>query len=234
VDINEFMKDVETLLDSSVATDGYLIGTGEDADDHIKDLSQIDFDALKSRFEKGKKNTELERLKAAIDRSLSKMVEENKSRTDFKERFEQLIADYNAGSLNVDILFDELVNFTQDLNEEAERHIKENLSEEELAIFDILTRPDMQLAEKEADDIKQVCRDLLNRLRAEKLVLDWKKKQNTVADVEVTIGKVLDSGLSEKFEKEVYDEKCRLIFSHVYDCYMGEGKTIYETFASTS
>ena len=234
VDISEFMKDVETLLDSSVATDGYLIGTGEGADDHIKDLSQIDFDALKSRFEKGKKNSELERLKAAIDRSLSKMVEENKSRTDFKERFEQLIADYNAGSLNVDILFDELVNFTQDLNEEAERHIRENLSEEELAIFDILTKPEMELSQKETDDIKQVCRDLLNTLRAEKLVLDWKKRQNTVADVEVTIGTVLDSGLPEKFEKEVYDSKCRLIFSHVYDCYMGEGKTIYETFASTS
>ena len=229
VDINEFMKDVETLLDSSVAIDGYLIGTGEDADDHIKDLSQIDFDALKSRFEKGKKNSELERLKAAIDRSLSKMVEENKSRTDFKERFEKLIADYNAGSLNVDILFNELVDFTQDLNEEAERHIRENLSEEELAIFDILTRPDMELSQKETDDIKQVCRDLLNTLRAEKLVLDWKKRQNTVADVEVTIGTVLDAGLPEKFEKEVYDAKCQLIFTHVYDCYMGEGKTIYET-----
>jgi len=160
------------------------------------------------------------------------MVEENKSRTDFKERFEQLIADYNAGSLNVDILFDELVNFTQDLNEEAERHIRENLSEEELAIFDILTRPDMQLTQKETDDIKQVCRDLLNTLRAEKLVLDWKKRQNTVAAVEVTIGKVLDSGLPPQFEKEVYDTKCQLIFDHVYDCYMGEGKSIYETAAT--
>ena len=82
---------------------------------------------------------------------------------------------------------------------------------------------------KETDDIKQVCRDLLNTLRAEKLVLDWKKRQNTVADVEVTIGTVLDAGLPEKFEKEVYDAKCQLIFTHVYDCYMGEGKTIYET-----
>ena len=161
------------------------------------------------------------------------MVEENKSRTDFEERFEKLIADYNAGSLNVDILFNELVDFTQDLNEEAERHIRENLSEEELAIFDILTRPDMELSQKETDDIKQVCRDLLNTLRAEKLVLDWKKRQNPVADVVVTIETVLDSGLPDKFEKEVYDSKCQLVFNHVYDCYMGEGKTIYDTLTVT-
>ena len=228
VDINEFMKDVETLLDASIATDGYLIGTGEESDDHIRDLSKIDFDALKASFEKGKKNTELERLKAAIDRSLSKMVEENKSRIDFKEQFEKLIAEYNAGSLNIDVLFEELVAFTQDLNEEAQRHIRENLSEEELAIFDLLTRPNMRLTQKETDDIKQVCRDLLNTLKAEKLVLDWKKRQNTIADVQVTIETMLDSGLPTKFDKEAYDTKCHLVFSHVYDSYSGEGISIYD------
>ncbi len=228
MNISEFMKDVETLLDTSIATDGYLIGTGEESDDYIRDLSNIDFDALKSRFEKGKKNSELERLRSAIDRSLSKMVEENKSRTDFKERLEKLIAEYNDGSLNIDVLFKELVEFTQDLNEETQRHIRESLAEEELAIFDILTRPDMELTQKETDDIKQICRDLLNTLKAGKLVLDWKKKQNTVADVVVTIETVLDSGLPPKFEKEVYNAKCQMIFDHVYDSYSGEGRSIYE------
>ena len=60
----------------------------------------------------------------------------------------------------------------------------------------------------------------MNTLKAEKLVLDWKKRQNTVADEVVTIETVLDSGLPEKYEKEVYDTKCQLIFSHVYDSYM--------------
>ena len=91
------MKDVETLLDDSISTDGYLIG-GEADDGHIKDLSQIDFDALKARFEKGKKNTEVERLKSAIDRSLAKMVEQNPSRIDFREKFEKLIEEYKMHS----------------------------------------------------------------------------------------------------------------------------------------
>lgn len=225
VDINEFMKDVGVLLDDSVATDGYLIGA--DAEDHIKDLSQIDFDALKARFDKGKKNTEVERLKSAIDRSLAKMVERNPSRVDFMERFQKLIEDYNAGSINVDVIFQELVNFTQELNQEDERHIRENLSQEELALFDILTRPDMGLTEKETEDLKQVCRELLNSLKANKLVLDWKKWQNTDADVRVTIETALDVGLPPKYEKEVFDSKCRSVYDHIYDAYSGEGNSIY-------
>ena len=69
---------------------------------------------------------------------------------------------------------------------------------------------------------------MLNNLKAEKLVLDWKKRQNTVADVVVTIETVLDSGLPAKFEKDVYEAKCQLVFSHVYDSYSREGRSVYE------
>ena len=85
----------------------------------------------------------------------------------------------------------------------------------------------MQLTEKETEDIRQVCRDLLNSLKAEKLVLDWKKRQNTMADVRVTIETMLDSGLPPKFEKDVYEMKCQMVFSHVYESYSGEGRSIY-------
>jgi hypothetical protein len=89
--------------------------------------------------------------------------------------------------MNVDVIFQEFVAFTQELNDEEEQHIKESLSEEELALFDILARPDMQLTEKETKGIKQVCRELLNSLKADKLVLDWKKWQNTDVNVRVLI-----------------------------------------------
>ena len=98
-------------------------------------------------------------------------IETVSSEANLEERLEKLIAEYNDGSLNIDVLFKELVEFTQDLNEETQRHIRESLAEEELAIFDILTRPDMELTQKETDDIKQICRDLLNTLKAEKLVV---------------------------------------------------------------
>jgi type I restriction enzyme R subunit len=40
-------------------------------------LSQIDFEALKAHFEKGRKRTEAEKLKAAVGNKLKRMVELN-------------------------------------------------------------------------------------------------------------------------------------------------------------
>ena len=85
----------------------------------------------------------------------------------------------------------------------------------------------MNLNEGEIETVKKVARDLLNTLKAEKLVLDWKKRQNTMADVRVTIEKVLDTGLPPKFDKDVYTIKCKSVFDHVYDSYLGEGNSVY-------
>src|SRR5436309_19578 len=46
---------------------------------------------------------------------------------------------------------------------------------------DLLTRPKMELSEKEKDEVKKVAWDLLDTLTHEKLVLDWRKKQQARA-----------------------------------------------------
>tara|TARA_Y100000590_G_C15722301_1_gene1013918 strand:+ start:124 stop:3240 length:3117 start_codon:yes stop_codon:yes gene_type:complete len=233
VDVSEFMNDVETLLDRSIATEGYLIADG-DNNDRIVDLSKVDFDELSARFKKeDRKNTEVEKLRAAIDRVLTNMVEKNRTRINFKERFEELIAEYNAGSKNVSELFDQLVALAGELKVEEQRHIGEGLTEEELAIFDILTRPDIGLNQNEITTVKKVARDLLNVLKAEKLVLDWKTRQNTRADVFVSIERILDEGLPTAYEKDLYSSKCASVFDHIYDSYLGQDKSVYSSISRT-
>ena len=70
----------------------------------------------------------------------------------------------------------------------------------------------MNLTEDEVESVRKVTRDLLNTLKAEKMVLDWKKRQNTMADVCVTIETALDAGLPPKFDKDVYSIKCQWVF----------------------
>ena len=48
-----------------------------------------------------------------------------------------------------------------DLNEEEKRGVSEQLSEEELALFDILTRPHLELSERDVKQVKKAVRDLL-------------------------------------------------------------------------
>jgi type I restriction enzyme R subunit len=67
------------------------------------------------------------------------MLRLKKSRMNYLEKFQQMIDGYNSGSRNVEIFFADLVEFAQELNIEDKRAISENLAEEELAIFDLLT-----------------------------------------------------------------------------------------------
>ena len=88
----------------------------------------------------------------------------------------------------MDVLFERLVQFVrQELNVEDQRHIAEQLSEEELAIFDLLIQPDMALSEKDKAEVKKVVQELLETLKREKLVLDWRKKQQAQAAVKKTV-----------------------------------------------
>lgn len=225
VDISEVMQQVEELLDRSIAPVPYIIK--EDDDQPLHDLSQIDFEKLKEKFNQGRKRTEAEKLRALLSMKLETMLTENPTRKDFMEKFQKLIDAYNSGSLNIEVFFKELVDLTADLQMEDQRAIRENLSEEELALFDILTKPVPELADKERAQVKKVCKELLETLKAEKLVLDWRKKDRARSDVRRTLEIVFDRGLPESYDEGIYNEKCELAFHHIFTSYYGAGESVY-------
>ena len=221
-DITEVKAAVEEILDLSIDTSNYIIP----ASNPLIDLSQIDFEALKAQFASGYKHTETEKLKGIISSQLTQMVRLNKSRMNYFDKFQQMIDEYNSGSCNVEILFAELVELAQALKIEDKRALSENLSEEELAIFDLLTKPDITFTEAEKLQIKQVAKELLSTLKQEKLVLDWRRRQQSKAAVKVAIEYTLDK-LPESYLQEVYDRKCQEIYQHVYESYAEAGRSIY-------
>lgn len=223
--IEDLMEKVGQLLDESIATKGYVIHATEESS--LIDLSQIDFDALKAHFEKGRKHTEAEKLKGAVSKKLTQMVQLNKTRIDLLEKFKKLIEEYNKG-LDVDGFFEKLMTFAKELNEEDQRGVAEQLTEEELAIFDILTKPTPDLPPKEKKEVKKIARNLLQTLKQAKLVLDWRKKLRTRADVFATVKTVLDD-LPRIYTPDIYQEKCDLVYRHIFDAYQGEGHSKYET-----
>lgn len=223
VDISEVMGKVDGLLDESVAAKSYIIDTDPDL---YVDLSQMDFDALQERFRKGHKRIEAEKLKSRLSAKIERMVRLNKTRANYQERLQQLIDEYNIGSRNVDGLFEGLMQLTQDLNEEEQRTIAERLSEEELAIFDLLTRPGPDLSSQEIKQVKKVVGDLLATLKSEKLVLDWRKRQQARAAVRHSIEIALDR-LPEQYDQALYLQKCDDVYHHVYESYYGEGRSVY-------
>ena len=186
-----------------------------------------DFLLVSQLWVSGHQRTMAERLRAILNAKLSTMVRANRSRIDFQERFEALIAEYNTGAMNVQAFFDELVSLARSLSDEDRRAVGEQLTEEELAIFDLLTRPEPDLTEAETKVVKQAARDLLATLKAETLALDWRKQQRTRQAVRVCIEQVYDRELPTRYDKVLFDTKVEATFRHVYEAYFGEGRSIY-------
>ena len=203
---------------------------GEYETDHVVDLSQIDFDALKSKFERQRKHVEAEKLRGTLNAKLRRMVQLNRTRMNYLEQLQAMIDEYNSGTISVDELFTRLVALAQTLNEEEQRAVTEKLSEEELAVFDLLTKPQVRLSKKERAQVKTVARSLLNTLKREKLVLDWRKRQQSRAAVLLTVEKTLDT-LPRAYTKDLYVQKCSAVYHHIYESYYGEGRSVYSVAA---
>ena len=221
-DVSEVMGGINTLLDKSIT--GMTI---REQGPPALDLSKINFEALADRFRKSMhKNTDLEVLKAAIRAQLEKLIQLNRTRADFAEKFESLIESYNAGSRNIEELFAELVKLICNLNEEQQRHVRENMTEEELVIFDILTRPAPELTTEERAEVKKIARELLTRLK-QLLVLNWRHKAAARSQLKLAIEDTLDSGLPRAYTPELYRQKCSAVFEHVYESYPERNTSVY-------
>jgi len=220
---------VEQLLNDSIATEGYRIAStiGPASNPQaLVNLSEIDFEALQAKFAQGHKRTEAEKLKRLIKGKLAQMVAVNHSRANMAEKFQALIDEYNAGSQNIEAFFEELKSFARSLTEEEQRAVAEGLTEEELALFDILTKPEPVLTKAEEMEVKRVCRELLETLKREKLVLDWREKQQAKAGVMQTL-KVEMRRLPAAFTRDIRAEKMARAFAHVYDHYSGSGRSAF-------
>jgi type I restriction enzyme R subunit len=97
-----------------------------------------------------------------------------------------------------------------------------------LALFDLLTRPDVRLNRGAREQVKQVAHELLDTLKAERLVLDWRKRQQTRAQVQLTIEQILEQ-LPDAYSAVLYQQKCDLVYQHIQDSYYGAGQSIYAT-----
>lgn len=227
-DITRVMADVERLLQESVDAVPFVIDPSVVT---RVDLTEIDFDALAALFTSGKKATAASRMQASLEQRLARMVRENPSRLHYGEKLQELIDRYNQGSKNIEEFFEELKKLAASLTEEEQRAVREGMTEEELAVFDLLTKPDPVLTKAQEAQVRSVVRELLGTLKRELLVLDWKQRQTTRAGVQVAIEVALDRGLPDAYDRALFARKTAAVFEHVFSAYQGDGKSIYEAAA---
>ena len=222
INVDEIADKIEKILDDSIEAEGYEIkGEGK-----VTDLSKINFEKLREMFDKGQKHKETEQLKQSVEKKLKKLIAMNPTRLDLAEKLQKLIEEYNTGARTVEEFFEMLMDFAQGLNEEEKRSVRENLDEEHLAVFDLLSKEGLD--EKEKKQIKKVAKDIIEKLKKENLLcLDWRKKQQARAQVREAITDVLHEELPDSYDTRMMQMKLELVFQHIYDSYIEEGKSVY-------
>ena len=228
VDLSAVLSQIGAVLDDAISAEGYVIrepseqphaGTSDPSvaysTDGLVDLSALDVDALMARFEKGRKHIEAETLRRQVHSRIEQLVSQNRTRMSYEHRFQELIKEYNLGSQNVGTFFNQLVALLQELRQEEQRATHEGLSEEELAVYDVLLQQQQGADNETRVAIKEVAREVWSAVNAT-LVLDWRRKQRARAGVRLAIRKALNK-LPESYDRDAYMASYDALYQHLYE-----------------
>lgn len=222
-DIDSAVKKIEALMDASVVVDDAEGFTAKQFQAEYQivqrgkawDLSKVNVEKLREEFKQTEyKNIAIADLQAFLQHKLTEMLAQNSTRVDFVQRLQNVIDAYNSGATATENYYEELTAFAQSLKEEAERHIREGLNEDELELFDLLKKD--ALTQDETQRVKLAAKHLLKRLLDEHpkvLVQDWHKSSQTQKQVRAEIERVLDEDLPASYDRATFKQKC----DNVYD-----------------
>lgn len=216
-DVGDILQELQRIVSEAIATH-------EPGDDQFEertyDLSRIDFDRLQREFRKrvSRPATVLLEIRLLVEQKLAQMLQQNPLRMDFYQRYTQIIAEYNSDKdrVTVEDTFERLIVLIEGMNTEQERAVREGLSEEELALFDLLKKDSLTQTERER--LKLASRQMLADLERLILTLDqWTSKPQTQGAVESLVAdKVYQLLPAPAFSDPEKAQLAQTVYRHVW------------------
>jgi type I restriction enzyme R subunit len=213
-DVTELLKELHRIVNEAIraATPGQ-----DHAEGLTVDLSRIDFEKLRDEFA-GKirrKHAALQDIRDVVEKRLAQMLARNPMRMDYYRRYQEIIADYNREKdrATVEATFAALVELAASLDDEQRRAAEEGLSDDELALFDLLFKD--KISQTDRERLKQASRALFSSLQELlRPMPDWTQKVATQSEVKVFILDALyealprppfTEGETERIAERVYE-----------------------------
>lgn len=224
-DISAVVRQVQAVVDKSIESLNIALEPVEGYGNRV-DLSGLDFERIEKEYLKLGNNqaVAVQSLKDRVEEKLNRMIRDNPFRVDYYERYQRIIEEYNTGKEYGAIkeIFDQLVGFYGDLSNEEKRAMREDLNEEELAVFDMLGR-DKKISDKEKAELKDIAKELLERLKEKEFkIIHWPDKEQTASAVRVVIKDHLFNKLPYPvFEETDIEEKTEVLFDFFKVRYAG-------------
>ena len=213
-DVTEVLKELHCIVNEAIRA---AAPGGDHAEGLTVDLSQIDFERLRNEFASKvrRKHAALQDIRDVVEKRLAQMLARNPLRMDYYKKYQEIIADYNREKdrTTVEATFAQLVALAATLDAEQRRAADEGLSEEELALFDLLFKD--SISKKDRERLKQASQGLLSSLRGLLAPMPgWLQNATTQAEVRVFI---LDR-LYESLPRPPFtDAETEDVASRVYD-----------------
>lgn len=213
-DVTEVLKALHRIVNEAIQA----AAPGDDRAEGLKvDLSQIDFAKLRDEFatKVKRKHAALQDIRDLVEAKLAQMLARNPMRMDYYKKYQEIIADYNREKdrATVESTFAQLLALAASLDAEQRRAAEEGLSDDELALFDLLFKENVSKADREC--LKQASRSLLASLRGLlESMQGWTQKESTRAEVEVFI---LDNLYRSLPRPPFTDMETEAVAARVYD-----------------
>ncbi|MDM7948287.1 type I restriction endonuclease subunit R [Hydrogenophaga sp.] len=216
-DVSELLKVLHRIVNQAIASHS---AGGDQASGLTVDLSKINMERLRDEFARKvkRKATVIEDIRQIVEEKLAQMLARNPLRMNYEKKYQEIIAAYNQDKdrATVEDTFARLIDLVSGLDAEQMRALEEGLSEEQLALFDLVQRGDLSKTDRER--IKQASCDLLAGVMAVIAPLDhWTEKEQTQAEVETFILDQVYLSLPEP--PYTADEKSRvaqLVYRHIW------------------
>ena len=216
-DITDLLKELHRIVNEAIRTAD--LG-GDQMDAKMFDMSRIDLEKLRDEFNKKvkRKATAIQDIRQIVEDKLARMLASNPQRMDYYKKYTEIVADYNREKDRVTIeeTFAKLMDLAKSLDTEQHRAAREGLTEDELALFDLLQKENLSKADRER--VKQASQSLLDSIRKLIAPLErWTEKEQTQAEVEVFIlGHLFQALPTPPFSDEEKEAVAKRVYLHVW------------------
>jgi type I restriction enzyme R subunit len=215
--VSDLLKVLHRIVNLAIAT--HAPGSDQ-ASGLTVDLSLLDMEKLRDEFAKKvtRKATVIEDIRQIVEEKLAQMLARNPLRMNFEKQYQEIIAAYNQDKdrATVEETFARLMQISSGMSAELRRALDEGLTEDQLALFDLVQRPDLSKVDR--DRIKQASRELLAGVLAVIAPLDrWTEKEQTQAEVETFILDHVYQTLPEPpYTPDDKAEMAKVVYRHVW------------------
>jgi type I restriction enzyme R subunit len=117
--------------------------------------------------------------------------------------------------LRVEAFFEALKALIAEMDEEERRAARDGLSEDELAVFDLLTKPKPTLTKPQEIAVKKVARDMLAKLQDYFSVDEWRVRP-PIRAVQSTIRFTLNELPEEPYPEPLWNEKVDAVWAFIF------------------